>query len=174
MLWINSLLLLYIGNKIGDCGAESISVALQASRSLKSLDISRAYFLCTRFHTAGNSIGDSGIASISIALQSNTSLTSLVVSCVLLCSYVYHIQKITKLAILVLRAFQEHFRPTIHSNIFVFVVCCLFKQLSHTTDNAIREFGAESISRALQANTSLTSLDISRMLRANIIYTNNR
>ena len=31
----------------------------------------------------------------------------------------------------------------------------------HTTDNHIGDSGAESISRALQSNTSLTSLDIS-------------
>ena len=31
----------------------------------------------------------------------------------------------------------------------------------HTTDNEIGDSGAESISRALQSNTSLTSLDIS-------------
>ena len=35
----------------------------------------------------------------------------------------------------------------------------LFKHLSHTTDNLIGYNAAESISRALQSNTSLTSLD---------------
>ena len=37
----------------------------------------------------------------------------------------------------------------------------LLKHLSHTTVNLIGASGAESISRALQSNTSLTSLDIS-------------
>ena len=81
------------------------------------------YFLAKHpSHTAVNYIGDSGSESISRVLQSNTSLTSLDISCVTFC-YMYFNTKITKLEILVLRAFQEHFNQTLHSNHLIFHVC---------------------------------------------------
>ena len=77
-------------------------------------------------------------------------------------------KQITTLEILVLRAFREHSNQTLHSHLLLFLVCCLFKHLSRTTGNHIGDSGAESISRALQSNTSLTSLIISRVL----VYSN--
>ena len=68
-----------------------------------------------------------------------------------------------KLEILVLRAFLEHFKQTLHSPHLIFQVCC-FILMFHTTGNQIGDSGAESISRALQSNTSLTSLNIQCVL----------
>ena len=62
-----------------------------------------------------------------------------------------------------LRVFREHFNQTLHSNHLIFQVCC-FIFMFHTTDNQIGDSGAESISRALQSNTSLKALDISGVL----------
>ena len=59
-----------------------------------------------------------------------------------------------------LRAFREHFNQTLHSHYFIFQVCVILFMF-HTTDNQIGDSGAESISRALQSNTSLKSLNIS-------------
>ena len=61
-----------------------------------------------------------------------------------------------------LRAFREHFNQTLHSNHLKFVCC--FLHTFHTTGSGIRASSVESISRALQSNTSLTSLDISCVL----------
>ena len=72
-------------------------------------------------------------------------------------------QQVTLLEILVLRAFREHFNQTLHSNHLLFQVCCVI-HMFHTTGNHIGDSGAESISRALQSNTSLTSLTISCVL----------
>ena len=83
------------------------------------------YFLAKHLsHTAVNFIGDSGAESISGVLQSNTSLTSLDISCVTFCS-MYFNTKITKLEILVLRAFREHSNQTLHSNHLIFRVCVI-------------------------------------------------
>ena len=65
-----------------------------------------------------------------------------------------------KLEILVLRVFLEHFNQTLHSHHLIFFVC-IFLFMFHTTGTQIGDSGAESIARALQSNTSLTSLDIS-------------
>ena len=62
------------------------------------------------------------------------------------------------LEILVLRAFREHSNQTLHSNHLKFVCC--FLNIFHTTGGGISASCAEIISRALQSNTSLTSLDI--------------
>ena len=119
------------------------------------------------FHTTDNHIGDfgsesgdSGVDSISGALQSNTSLTSLDIASVVLITHLSQTQQITILDILVLKVFREHFNQTLHSNHLIFQVCCVI-HMFHTTDNHIGDSGAESISRALQSNTSLTSLNIS-------------
>ena len=81
------------------------------------------YFLAKHLsRTTGNLIGNSGAESISRALQSNTSLTSLDISGVTFCS-MYFNTKITKLEILVLRAFREHSNQTLHSNHLIFQVC---------------------------------------------------
>ena len=53
-----------------------------------------------------------------------------------------------------LRTFLEHFNQTLHSNHLIFHVCC-FILMFNTTDNDIGDSGAESISRALQSNTSM-------------------
>ena len=145
---------------IGDSGADSISRALQSNTSLTSLAISGVCFCSNTIHATGNLIGDTGVESISRTLQSNTSLTSLDISGVLFCSTPFT-QQVTLLEILVLRAFWGHSNQTLRSNHFIFPVSVLIKHLSHTTDNNIGDSGAESVSRALQSNTSLTSLDIS-------------
>ena len=59
-----------------------------------------------------------------------------------------------------LRVFREHFNQTLHANHLIFQVCC-FIFMFHTTDNQIGDSGAQSISRALQSNTSLKSLNVS-------------
>ena len=118
------------------------------------------YFLAKHLsRTTGNLIGDSGAESISRALHSNTSLKSLDISGVTFCS-MYFNTKITKLELLVLRAFREHSNQTLHSQHLIFHVCC-FILMFHTTDNDIGDSGAETISRALQSNTSITSLVMS-------------
>ena len=63
-----------------------------------------------------------------------------------------------------LRAFREHSNQTLHSHLLKFQVCCFYSNTFHTTVNEIGYSGAESISKALQSNTSLTSLDISGVL----------
>ena len=68
-----------------------------------------------------------------------------------------------QLDILVLRVFREHFNQTLHSNHLIFHVCCVI-HMFNTTDNHFGYSGAESISRALQSNTSLTSLYIRGVL----------
>ena len=145
---------------IENSGAESILRALQSNTSLTSLAISGVLFCSNTFHATGNLIGDTGVKSISRTLQSNTSLTSLDISGVLFCSTPFT-QQVTLLEILVLRAFWGHSNQTLHSNLLIFPVIVLIKHLSHTTDNLIGDYGAESISRALQSNSSLKSLDIS-------------
>ena len=40
-------------------------------------------------------------------------------------------QQVTILETLVLRAFREHFNPTLHSHHLIFRVCCFVKHLSH-------------------------------------------
>ena len=74
------------------------------------------------FHTTDNDIGYSGAESISRALQSTTSLTSLDISSVY-CVNSCFTQQLTKLEILVLRVFREHFNQTLHSNHLIFQVC---------------------------------------------------
>ena len=69
-------------------------------------------------------------------------------------------QQITWLKILVLCVFREHSNQTLHSNHLLCQVCC-FSNTAHTSDNKVGDNGAESISRALHSNTSLTSLDMS-------------
>ena len=59
-----------------------------------------------------------------------------------------------------LRAFREHSKQTLHSHHLIFQVCC-FIIIFHTTGNRIGYSGAESISRALQSNTSCKYLAIS-------------
>ena len=115
-------------------------------------------------HTIGNQIGNSGAANISRALQSNTSLKSLDISGVLVFLF-KHVSpnKATILEILVLRILVEHFNQTLHSHHLLFPVW-LCSNAFHTTVNQIGYSGAESISRALQSNTSLTSLVISGVL----------
>ena len=148
-------------NDIGDSG-ESIFRALQTNTSLTSLDISRVLFCLNTFHTQQMpALGDSGAQQVSIALQSNTSLTSLDISRVLLFLTNFHTQQIMAFKILVLRAFREHSSQTLHSNLLIFPVIVFTQNTFHTTGNNFRESGAESILRALQSNTSLTSLDIS-------------
>ena len=62
-------------------------------------------------------------------------------------------------------AFLEHSSQILPSHHSILVVCYfLANHLSHTTVNVIGNSGAESISRALQSNTSLTSLDIGCVL----------
>ena len=74
-------------------------------------------------------------------------------------------QQITALEIMVLRVFREHFNQILHSHHLIFLVCYFnYTPFSNTTDNGIGDSGAESISRALQSNTSLTSLVIHRVL----------
>ena len=69
-------------------------------------------------------------------------------------------QQVTKLEILVLRVFREHFNQTLHSHHLIFQVCVVLFMFN-TIGNQIGDSGAESISRALQSNTSLTLLNIS-------------
>ena len=119
------------------------------------------YFLAKHLsHTTGNLIGYSGAESISRALQSNTSLKSLDISGVPFC-FMYFNTKITLLEILVLRAFREHFNQTLHSHHLLFQVCRFVHMYFNTTVNQIGDSGAESISRALQSNTSCKYLYIS-------------
>ena len=74
-------------------------------------------------------------------------------------------QQITILEILVLRAYLEHFNQTLHSHHLIFRVCYFYyTPFSNTIDNGIGNSGADSISRALQSNTSLKSLVIHRVL----------
>ena len=79
-------------------------------------------------------------------------------------SNTFHTQQITTLEILVLRAFREHSNQTLHSHLLIFHVCYFYSNTFHTPDNLIGDSGAESISRALQSNTSLKTLNISGVL----------
>ena len=146
------------GNDIGDSGAESISIALQSNTSLTSLDISGVYCVNSCFT---QQITILGILVLRVfrehfnqTLHSNHLIFQ--VCCVI---HTCFTQQITKLEILVLRAFREHSNQTLHSHHSIFQVCVVLFMF-HTTGNDIGYSGAESISRALQSNTSLTSLKI--------------
>ena len=125
---------------------------------------SKKNFFVQHLKVTYNNIGDAGAESISRALKTNTSLKSLDISSVLFCSSIFHTQQVTKLGLVVLRAFREHSKQTLHSHHLLFAVCYLLKHLSHSTDNDIGDSGVESISGALQSNTSLTSLDIASVV----------
>ena len=176
-------------NNIGNAGAESISRALKTNTSLKSLDISGVLFYYTPFSTqqsisralqSNTSLTWLYISCVTFcSMYFNTKITKLDILvlrvfrehsnqtlhsnhlifqvCVIL--FTCFTQQATKLEILVLRVFREHFNQTLHSPHLIFQVCCIF--MFHTTDNQIGYSGTESISRALQSNTSLKSLNIS-------------
>ena len=63
-----------------------------------------------------------------------------------------------------LRAYLEHFNQTLHSHHLILPVLFYYTPFSNTTDNGIGDSGVDSISRALQSNTSLKSLVIHRVL----------
>ena len=95
--------------------------------------------------------------------HSNQTLHSNYLIFLVCCFYsnTFHTQQVTKLEILVLRAFRRHSNQTLHSRLLMWQVCCFYSNtFSHTTVNRIGYSGAESVSRALQSNTSLTSLNI--------------
>ena len=97
------------------------------------------------FHTTDNHIGDSGVESISRALQSNTSSHHLIFPVCFLFSNTCFTQQITKLEILVLRAFREHFNQTLHSHHLIFQVCvvlfsCFTQQITKLEILVLRAF----------------------------------
>ena len=77
VIW-NCFIHFYLGNKIGDEGAQSLSSVLQQNTSITSLNLSGNSHLklIIDFYLV-NKIGDEGAQSLSSFLQQNTSITSL-------------------------------------------------------------------------------------------------